>query len=117
MTGAREVWIDAQLSPALAAWIDGELGVAARSVSRLGLRDAADAEIFRAARAADAGVLTKDADFVRLLAAHGPPPHVVLLTFGNTTNAHTRSVLRGALSAALSMIDAGEALVEIAGTR
>lgn len=115
MTGAREVWVDAQLSPALAAWIEQELGIAARSASRLGLRDATDEEIFQAARVADAVVLTKDADFVRLLAALGPPPHVVWLTFGNTSNAHARAVLRSALPAALSMVAAGEALIEIAG--
>ena len=115
MSGDVEVWIDAQLSPALAPWIEVELGVRARSVSRLGLRDATDEEIFAAAREAGAVVLTKDADFERLLAAHGPPPRVVWLTFGNTSNAHARQVLRSTLPAALSLLASGEALVEIAG--
>ena len=115
MSEASEIWIDAQLSPGLAPWIERELGIAARSVSRLGLRDAADEEIFAAARQARAIVLTKDADFERLLAAHGPPPRVVWLTFGNTSNAHAREVLRSTLPAALSILSSGESLVEIAG--
>ena len=106
------VWIDAQLSPALAPWIEDTFGVRARSVSRLGLRDATDDEIFEAARAA---VVTKDADFGRLLAERGPPPRVVWLTFGNTSNARAREVLRTTLPDALSLLASGEALVEIAG--
>ena len=103
MNDTVELWVDAQLSPALAPWIEAELGVRAQSASRLGLRDATDEAIFAAARKAGAIVLTKDADFVRLLATHGPPPRVVWLTFGNTSNARARgSVLdatRGARAA------------------
>lgn len=116
MSGDVELWIDAHLSPALAPWIEAEFGVRARSASRLGLRDATDEEIFAAARDANAVLLTKDADFERLLATHGPPPRVVWLTFGNTSNAHAREVLRSTLPAALSILASGEALVEITGS-
>lgn len=115
MSEATEVWVDAQLSPGLAPWIEREFEITARSVSRLGLRDATDEEIFAAARQADAVVLTKDADFERLVSTHGPPPRVVWLTFGNTSNAHAREVLQSTLPAALSMLASGESLVEIAG--
>jgi predicted nuclease of predicted toxin-antitoxin system len=33
------VWIDAQLSPALAAWMAERFGVVAHSAQRMGLRD------------------------------------------------------------------------------
>ncbi|WP_420453940.1 DUF5615 family PIN-like protein [Rubrivirga sp.] len=115
MSEDTEVWIDAQLPPGLAQWIESEFGVTARSASWLGLRDAADEEIFAAARRANAVVLTKDADFERLLATHGPPPRVVWLTFGNTSNAHARDVLRSTLPTALSLLASGESLVEITG--
>ena len=110
-----EVWIDAQLSPSLAPWIEDELGFQSRSVGRLGLRDATDEDIFAAARRARAVVLTKDADFERLLSVHGPPPQVIRLTMGNTSNRHLRRVLRDTLPAALTLLGTGEALVEIAG--
>ena len=115
MSATSELWIDAQLPPALAPWIEETFGLPARSASRLGLRDATDEAIFAAARDANAVVLTKDADFARLLSLPGPPPRVVWLTFGNTSNAHARRVLRSTLSAALSLLASGEALVEIAG--
>jgi len=68
------IWIDAQLSPALAAWVNRTYDdLQARSVRSLGLRDAEDAEIFRAAREAEVVVMSKDSDFLHLLDEHGPP--------------------------------------------
>ena len=57
------LWIDAQLSPQLAPWLDQSLGVAAVAVRDLGLRDAKDREIFLAVREAGAIVMSKDSDF------------------------------------------------------
>ena len=48
-----EIWIDAHLSPALAAWINRtHEEIPAKSVRAVGLPDAEDEEIFRAARKA-----------------------------------------------------------------
>jgi predicted nuclease of predicted toxin-antitoxin system len=44
------VWVDAQLSPALAPWMAATFGVEALSVRHLGLAAAKDVAIFRAAR-------------------------------------------------------------------
>jgi predicted nuclease of predicted toxin-antitoxin system len=68
------LWIDAQLSPQLAAWIAREFGVAAAPVRDLGLRNAKDREIHLAAREAGATVMSKDGDFVALQGRLGPPP-------------------------------------------
>jgi predicted nuclease of predicted toxin-antitoxin system len=65
------IWIDAQLSPALAPWITEQFGVAAFALRDVGLRDAMDHEIFMVARQESAVVMTKDSDFVTLLAMHG----------------------------------------------
>ena len=110
------LWIDAQLSPDLAIWIAEHVQLEVRPVRDLGLRDAKDTEIFLAARAADAVVMTKDADFVDLLERFGPPPRVLWITCGNTSNARLRSVLRGALPAALTLLEHGGPLVEISDT-
>lgn len=109
------IWVDAQLSPSLAKWITETLGVSASAVRELGLRDAKDFEIFQSAREADAVVLTKDADFPHLLAQHGPPPKVIWLTCGNTSNENLRNILHAALKAAVSLLTSGESIVEITG--
>ena len=57
------LWIDEQLSPALAVWISGAFDLDAIAVRDLGLAGAADSEIFFAARKADSVVVTKDRDF------------------------------------------------------
>ncbi|MGA7613555.1 MAG: DUF5615 family PIN-like protein [Thermoanaerobaculia bacterium] len=107
------LWVDAQLSPELAPWITATFDVEALSIKRLGLRDASDREIFDAARTADAVVITKDADFPRLLESRGAPPRVIWITSGNTSNAFLRHLLEKALPEALRMIENGETLVEI----
>jgi predicted nuclease of predicted toxin-antitoxin system len=107
------IWLDAQLSPAMAGWISTQYAVPAFALRDLGLREAADQEIFFAARASDAIVMTKDSDFVRLLEANGPPPKVIWLTCGNTSNARLKEILTETLEKALELLQAGERLVEI----
>ncbi len=108
-----EIWLDAQLPPSLAGWISEELNLNCRAVRDLGLRDAADFEIFQQARAAKAIVMTKDRDFVELLYQHGPPPYVIWLTCGNTSNQNLRTICANQLSIAIQMLQSGSELVEI----
>jgi predicted nuclease of predicted toxin-antitoxin system len=107
------VWIDAQLSPYLARWLSSEFDIEAKPVRELGLRDAKDREIFLAAREAGAVVLTKDSDFVLLLEQLGPPPQVLWLTVGNTSNARLKEVLLKSFPTVQSLLLRGEPLVEI----
>jgi len=112
-----KIWVDAQLSPAIAAWINRSFSeVQAVSIRALGLRDATDVEIFQAAREAGISLMTKDADFMRLLEKHGAPPQVIWVTCGNTSNARMREVLAIALPKALALLGQGESLVEISGS-
>lgn len=109
------LWIDAQLSPQLAPWLRESLGVAAVAVRDLGLRDAKDREIFLAAREAGAMVMSKDSDFVALVRRHGPPPKLIRITCGNTSNAYLKSLLLDTLPRALQLLAGGEPIIEIGG--
>ena len=106
------IWLDAQLPPSIAAWVRATIGIECHAVRELGLRDAKDASIFRAARDAGAVVLTKDKDF-ELLRRLGPPPKVLWLTCGNTSNDRLREILANVLRAAVQLLGQGESLVEI----
>ena len=101
------------MSPTIAAWIGGNFSVTASAIRDLGLRDATDQEIFRAARRENAVVMTKDSDFVSLLDRLGPPPQVIWVTCGNTSNARLKEILTATLPKALELLRAGERLVEI----
>ena len=107
------IWIDAQMSPAIATWISSNYAVKAVAIRDLGLRDAKDKEIFEAARQHKAVVMTKDSDFVLLLDKLGAPPQVIWVTCGNTSNARLKEVLTNTLPKALELLNFGEKLVEI----
>ena len=57
--------------------------------------------------------MTKDRDFLNLLDLHGPPPRVIWITMGNTSNAPMRTVLDQVLAQALVSLREGESMVEI----
>jgi predicted nuclease of predicted toxin-antitoxin system len=111
------IWIDAQLSPALARWIVQTFGISAVPLRDIGLRDGTDRQIFLAAKEQSTIVMTKDADFVRLLEDLGPPPQVIWITCGNTSNTHLRQLLRAALPQVLALLSEGESLVELSELR
>jgi predicted nuclease of predicted toxin-antitoxin system len=106
-------WLDAQLSPLLAPWLAARFGVTVNALRDLGLRDATDRAIFDGARAANAIVITKDRDFTELVARFGPPPQIVWVTCGNTSNARMRQVFEATLAQAMVLLQAGDPLVEI----
>lgn len=107
------IWVDAQLSPGLARWIRDTFGIDARAVRDLGLRNAKDPAIFKAAREAAVIVMSKDEDFRALVERLGPPPQVLWVTCGNTSNARLREILTKSLQPALELLRRGEPLVEI----
>ncbi len=107
------IWLDAQLSPALAGWLAANFPVQAVALRELGLRDAADREIFAAARQTGAIVMTKDSDFVELVKRYAPPPQVIWLTCGNTSNARLKQILALRMTVAIRLLQTGEPLVEI----
>ena len=107
------IWVDAQISPTIATWISSNYAVSGVALRDLGLRDAKDKEIFESARQEKAVVMTKDSDFVLLLDRLGPPPQIIWVTCGNTSNARLKEVLTNTLPKALDLLNLGEKLVEI----
>lgn len=74
------IWVDAQLSPAIAEWIVKEFSIEAKAIRDIGLRDAEDEEIFIAARKLESIIiLSKDIDFVKLIESRGTPPFLIWL--------------------------------------
>lgn len=107
------LWLDNQLPPAIASWMRAVLDVECLPVRDYNLQRASDIEIFMAARATGAVVVTKDADFAALVGQHGPPPQIVLVTCGNTSNARLREVVEAGWATVRNMLDSGEPLVEL----
>lgn len=113
-----KIWLDAQLSPAVARWLEATFAVEALAIQEDSvLVSAEDAEIFAAAREAKATMMTKDRDFVDLLARFGPPPQVLWISCGNTSNRAMKHILASAFPPAMELIQSGEPLVEISDVR
>ena len=106
-------WLDAQLSPAMPAWIKQRFGIDTFHLAELGLRDAEDLAIFQAARQANVVLVTKDVDFEELVLRLGPPPQIVRLTCGNTSNEALKRIFETSLAETIKLLEAGEPLVEI----
>ncbi|WP_299284529.1 DUF5615 family PIN-like protein [uncultured Mucilaginibacter sp.] len=108
------IWIDAQISPAIAAFVNRNFtGVEAKSVRSLNLLNSDDVEIFMKARAENAIIMSKDVDFLNLLEQFGVPPQIIWITCGNTSNTYMCNILQLALEQALQILTAGEPMVEI----
>jgi predicted nuclease of predicted toxin-antitoxin system len=109
-----KLWIDAQISPAVAAWINRTFDhIEAESVRALGLRDATDSEIFEEAKKADVIFMSKDGDFIQLIEQRGSPPKFIWVTCGNTSNTRMREILSTALLKAIELLNSGENVVEL----
>ncbi len=107
------IWLDAHLSPRLSGWIQEQLGHETIALREIGLRDADDNVIFEKAREANSVILTKDRDFAEMVGRLGPPPKIIWLRCGNTTEANLKELLANHLDHALDLLASGEQLVEI----
>jgi len=107
------LWIDAQLSPALAGWIEARFGLRASSLRDLSLRDASDQEIFHSARLRNAVLVSKDQDLKDLVELHGPPPQLIWIRCGNTSKEALKRILETELPQALARLRAGEPVIRI----
>ena len=107
------LWLDAQLPPHLAIWIQQTFSINAIALRDIGLRDATDNAIFDAAKIANAVLISKDSDFVELVMRYGTPPKLIWLTCGNVSNAALQTLFNAKLREAIQLLEGGEAIVEL----
>jgi predicted nuclease of predicted toxin-antitoxin system len=106
------IWLDAHLPPRLAKWVSSSFQLECEPLRELGLRDAQDIQIFERARKDNVIVMTKDKDFADLVAHKGPPPKVIWLRCGNTSEDKLKEILKNHLLETLKFLESDD-LVEI----
>src|SRR4051812_23129129 len=105
---------DAQISSSIAKWLIETFNVRAASTKMLQLMKADDEIIFMAARNANGILISKDRDIPLLLNRYGPPPKVIWLTCGNTSNIVLKRILQNNFKAIIeSLIITNDSLIEI----
>jgi len=105
--------VDAQLPPALAAWLTAQ-GHDAVHVFELPLIRADDSAIWQHALQTTAVIVTKDEDFAVMSQVRSPGPPVIWIRIGNTRKAE---LLRRVTTVWPLVVDAlarGETLIELA---
>jgi len=106
-------WIDAQLPPQLAKWLNLTFNVEAYALRDLNLRDAEDEHIFFKARQQGIVIISKDSDFVEMVLRLGIPPQLLWITCGNVTNRRLQSLLTQVFPRAQKLLASGEDVIEI----
>jgi predicted nuclease of predicted toxin-antitoxin system len=107
-----KILVDAQMPPALAAWLREE-GHDAQAVREVGLREADDRAIWAHALQTGAVILTKDEDFATRAQQVPDGPVIVWLRLGNSSNAALRAWLGPRLPGIVQLVAQGSRLVEV----
>lgn len=110
-----ELWLDMQLSPALAKWIVSEFNIKAISSYDLFINDEKDEIIFLSAKSkGNVILLSKDSDFPDLLDRLLPPPKLIWLRMGNCPNSQMKIILKNTLLSAIGeLLQTSTILIEI----
>jgi predicted nuclease of predicted toxin-antitoxin system len=77
-------------------------------------RRAQDIDIFSALRTPGEVIVTKDSDFLDIVARLGAPPQIVWVTCGNVTNAALQALFARTFQEVMNLLRAGAPIVEIA---
>jgi predicted nuclease of predicted toxin-antitoxin system len=107
-----KLWLDQMLPRRLCDPIREWTGC---EVSHVGTQYLEDADIFEAARAAGAVVVSKDSDFLPMVRRLGAPPQFLWLRCGNCSNRELERILEATLGDAIRLLRRGEPIVEITG--
>jgi len=108
------VWLDAQLSPVLANWTRTTFKVRCFPIRDLGGTTMYDGTLFMRAKQEADILITKDVDLVDILRRLGPPPVIIWLRMGNTSNARLKEMFTRRWPDIMALADAGQPLIEIA---
>ena len=110
-----ELWLDMQLSPALAKWMVSDLCINAVSSYDMFINDEKDENIFLSAKTkGNIILLSKDSDFPDLLNRLYPPPKLIWLRMGNCPNSQMKIILKNTLLQALNeLLNTSTIMIEI----
>lgn len=102
-----EIWLDTNISPAIAKWMNEYIGITVKSSYSLSLHHLSDLDIYQRAREqGNVILLSKDADFSELISRLGSPPKLISLKIGNCDNRILWDFLRQHIENAIQLLTA-----------
>ncbi|WOK05379.1 DUF5615 family PIN-like protein [Imperialibacter roseus] len=110
-----EIWLDANISPAIAKWMDAYVELPVKSSYKLNFNQLGDQEIFQIAK--DYGhiiLISKDADFSDLTSRLGAPPKLIKIGIGNCDNQKLWDFIRKRLLNSIDLLtNTDTAIIEL----
>ena len=90
-----EFWVDVNLPPVMAIWIQDDFGIAAKSFKELNFNTEQDVVVFTAAakRLNTIVITTKDVDFKDLSEEMTVHPKILYLNIGNVSNKMLKEII------------------------
>jgi predicted nuclease of predicted toxin-antitoxin system len=113
LAASPHIFLDAQLSPSIAAWTARKFRLRCTHITAIRPRLREDHELVHAAAVPRGIILSKDEDLFHLVHARPSPPDLIWLRCGNRTDAKLKIILLNHLPRALDLIKSGERCVEI----
>jgi len=104
--------VDNQLPPALARFIQSDLGAEAAHVADMNLEEASDTELWDYASRTDSILISKDEDFVKLF-LRAPTACFVWVRVGNCRRAFLLEVFRRMWPKLISQLERNDRFIEI----
>jgi predicted nuclease of predicted toxin-antitoxin system len=98
------IWTDTHISPAIAKWLNEQFNVETISFYKLDFHRESDYNIFMKAKEQNVIFITKDKDYINLLATFKAPPYIILLRTGNLSNAELKKLFLRSLQKCLDLI-------------
>ena len=100
-----EIWLDTNISPAIAKWMMEYTGMTVKSSYSLSFNQSNDLTIYNTAKEYGKVILiSKDADFPELISRLGSPPKLISLRFGNCDNKTMWSILEPKIMEAINLL-------------
>ncbi len=111
-----EFWIDINLPPVMAKWLQEDFNVSAKSFKDLHFETEKDVDVFRKAanRINTIIITTKDIDFKNLADDRNSSPKILFLNFGNISNKMLKEIIYRSFKEVLRIFsETDDSLIEI----
>jgi predicted nuclease of predicted toxin-antitoxin system len=110
-----EIWINSNLSPIIAKWMQDETGWTVKSSYSLNLNGVDDIEIYNKAKAQGKVIIvSKDKDFAMLIEALGTPPKLILIKKENCDNRVLWDFIKHRIKSAVeALVDSSTDIAEL----
>ncbi len=100
-----EIWVDTNISPAIAKWLADYTGYLVKSSYILDMNELDDLTIYKMAKAHGKVILlSKDADFPELISRLGSPPKLINIKIGNCDNSTLWNLIKPSILNALDIL-------------